>query len=224
MIETSRTTGKILQVGSQRVSSVIYAKAKELLAAGAIGKLNMVSGALGPQLVDGRVELHGAAGCVGGDVRLAAVSGDCAEDSVQRRALFPVAEVEGVWERRGGRLVCAPVQRDALHYGLERADAGHGDGRIALLERWARCADDVMLGLFDYPEGFNLSLRVNFVDGGEESEGFLFAGSEGTMEIDGNTVSVNRVPRERSRGYTIGHVSRGDAEGDSRRVQEEVSA
>src|SRR3984957_18037495 len=32
MIETSRKTGKILQVGSQRVSSVIYAKAKELLA------------------------------------------------------------------------------------------------------------------------------------------------------------------------------------------------
>jgi hypothetical protein len=34
-----------------------------------------------------------------------------------------------------------------------------------------RDVPDVMLGLFDYPEGFNLSLRVNFVDGGEESEG-----------------------------------------------------
>ena len=43
MIETSRKTGRILQVGSQRVSSVIYAKAKEMLAAGAIGKLNVVS-------------------------------------------------------------------------------------------------------------------------------------------------------------------------------------
>src|ERR1700737_3960866 len=31
MIETARTTGRILQVGSQRVSSIIYAKAKELL-------------------------------------------------------------------------------------------------------------------------------------------------------------------------------------------------
>jgi hypothetical protein len=54
-----------------------------------------------------------------------------------------------------------------------------------------------MLGLFDYPEGFNLSLRVNFVDGGEESEGFLFTGSEGTMEIAGNSVSVTRVPRQK---------------------------
>jgi hypothetical protein len=61
-----------------------------------------------------------------------------------------------------------------------------------------------MLGLFDYPEDFNLSLRVNFVDGGEESEGLIFTGSEGTMEIAGNSVSVNRVPREKEPGLMIG--------------------
>jgi hypothetical protein len=66
-----------------------------------------------------------------------------------------------------------------------------------------RDVPDVMLGLFDYNEGFNLSLRVNFVDGGEESEGLVFTGSEGTMEIAGNSVSVNRVPRQKEPGYTI---------------------
>jgi predicted dehydrogenase len=43
MIETAHKSKQIIQVGSQRVSSVIYAKAKELLAAGAIGQLNMVT-------------------------------------------------------------------------------------------------------------------------------------------------------------------------------------
>ena len=43
IIETARTTHRILQVGSQRVSSAIYARAKELLASGAIGQLNAVS-------------------------------------------------------------------------------------------------------------------------------------------------------------------------------------
>ncbi len=66
-----------------------------------------------------------------------------------------------------------------------------------------RDVPDVMLGLFDYQEGFNLSLRVNFVDGGEESEGLIFTGSEGTMEIAGHSVSVNRVPREKAPGYTV---------------------
>jgi hypothetical protein len=62
----------------------------------------------------------------------------------------------------------------------------------------------VMLGLFDYPEGFNLSLRVNFVDGGEENEGLIFTGSEGTMEIAGNSVIVSRTPREKDPGLMIG--------------------
>jgi hypothetical protein len=61
-----------------------------------------------------------------------------------------------------------------------------------------------MLGLFDYPEGFNLSLRVNFVDGGEENEGLIFTGSEGTMEIAGNAVIVSRTPLEKDPGLMIG--------------------
>src|SRR5580704_199516 len=43
MIESAHATNRIIQIGSQRVSSMIYAKAKELLASGAIGQLNMVS-------------------------------------------------------------------------------------------------------------------------------------------------------------------------------------
>jgi predicted dehydrogenase len=66
-----------------------------------------------------------------------------------------------------------------------------------------RDVPDVMLGLFDYREGFNLSLRVNFVDGGEENEGLVFTGSEGTMEIAGNSVSVSRVAREKEPGLSI---------------------
>jgi predicted dehydrogenase len=43
MIEAARSNNRILQVGSQRVSSLVYAKAKELLQSGAIGQLNMVT-------------------------------------------------------------------------------------------------------------------------------------------------------------------------------------
>jgi hypothetical protein len=66
-----------------------------------------------------------------------------------------------------------------------------------------RNVPDVMLALFDYPN-FNLSLRVNFVDGGSESEGLLFSGSEGQMEIGGNGVTVSHTPRQKAPGYTIG--------------------
>src|SRR5207244_13273709 len=56
-----------------------------------------------------------------------------------------------------------------------------------------RDVPDVLLGLFDYPQGFNLALRVDFVGGGPESEGFVFTGSERPLQI-GDGVAVTREP------------------------------
>jgi hypothetical protein len=95
-----------------------------------------------------------------------------------------------------------------LFSGTHFITGAHGPTRAMAtggLRFWkdGRNVPDVMLALFDYPEGFNLSLRVNFVDGGAESEGLTFTGSEGTMEISGNGVTVTRVPREKEPGLTI---------------------
>ena len=42
VVAAQKKTGRILQVGSQRVSSIVYQKAKDLMKAGVIGELNMV--------------------------------------------------------------------------------------------------------------------------------------------------------------------------------------
>ena len=47
MVSAAQKSGRIVQIGSQRVSSVICTKAKELLAQGVIGNLNLVEGSLG---------------------------------------------------------------------------------------------------------------------------------------------------------------------------------
>src|SRR5216110_3916246 len=47
MADAARKAGRIVQIGSQRVSSVICAKAKELIAKGALGDLMLVEGSLG---------------------------------------------------------------------------------------------------------------------------------------------------------------------------------
>ena len=96
-----------------------------------------------------------------------------------------------------------------LFSGTHFITGAHGPTRAMAtggLRFWkdGRDVPDVMLGLFDYPEGFNLSLRVNFVDGGEENEGLIFTGSEGTMEIAGNSVIVSRTPLEKEPGLMIG--------------------
>jgi hypothetical protein len=64
-----------------------------------------------------------------------------------------------------------------------------------------------MIGLYEYPEtaehpAFNLTLRVNFVNGAGETSGFRFVGSEGIMNI-GNGLTLSKTPREVEPGYTI---------------------
>jgi hypothetical protein len=66
-----------------------------------------------------------------------------------------------------------------------------------------RDVDDVMLALFDYPQDFNLSLRVNLIAGGQENESFLFTGSAGTMEIKNGTLTLTRSPQPKDPGYVV---------------------
>ncbi len=203
MIEAARSTGRILQIGSQRVSSVVYAKAKELLAAGAIGQLNMVTA---------RWDRNSAIGAWDYTVPPDASPETCDWPRFLGTAPRIPFKAEHFFQWRKWTAYGSGVAGDLfvhLFSGTHFITGSNGPTRgmaTGGLRFWkdGRDAPDVMLGLFDYREGFNLSLRVNFVDGGEESEGLIFTGSEGTMEIGGNAVSVNRVPREKEPGYTIG--------------------
>jgi predicted dehydrogenase len=202
MIETAHKTGRILQIGSQRVSSVVYAKAKELLAAGAIGQLNMVTA---------RWDRNSTMGAWSYTVPPDASAETCDWPRFLGTAPKIPFNAEHFFQWRKWKAYGTGVAGDLfvhLFSGTHFITGSHGPQRgmaTGGLRFWkdGRDALDVMLGLFDYKEGFNLSLRVNFVDGGEESEGLIFTGSEGTMEIGGNWVSVNRVPREKEPGMTV---------------------
>ena len=203
IINTVRSTNRILQVGSQRVSNVVYAKAKELLASGAIGKLNMVTA---------RWDRNSSIGAWNYTVPLDASPETCDWPRFEGSAPHMPWNPERFFQWRKWHEYGSGVAGDLfvhLFSGTHFITGSHGPTRAMAtggLRFWndGRDAPDVLLALFDYPEGFNLSLHVNFVDGGEESEGFLFTGSEGLMEIAGNTVTVSRTPLEKEPGYTVG--------------------
>ena len=203
MIETAHATKRILQVGSQRVSSVIYAKAKELLAAGAIGQLNMVTA---------RWDRNSTMGAWSYTIPLDASPETCDWPRFLGTAPKIPFNAEHFFQWRKWKAYGSGVAGDLfvhLFSGTHFITGAHGPTRAMAtggLRFWkdGRDVPDVMLALFDYPQGFNLSLRVNFVNGGEDNEGFLFTGSEGTMEIAGGSVIVNRSPREKGPGLTIG--------------------
>ena len=202
MIETARATKRILQIGSQRVSSLLYIKAKELLAAGAIGQLNMVTA---------HWDRNSAIGAWDYTVPLDASPETCDWPRFLGTAPKIPFNAEHFFQWRKWKAYGSGVAGDLfvhLFSGTHFITGSHGPVRgmaTGALRYWkdGRDVPDVMLGLFDYREGFNLSLRVNFVDGGDESEGLVFTGSEGTIEIAGGAVTLNRVPRTKAPGYKI---------------------
>jgi predicted dehydrogenase len=203
MIEASKTTGRILQIGSQRVSSALYIKAKELLAAGAIGKLNMVTA---------HWDRNSSMGAWNYTVPPDASPATCDWPRFLGTAPKIPFNAEHFFQWRKWKAYGSGVAGDLfvhLFSGTHFVTGAHGPTQgmaTGALRYWkdGRDALDVVLGLFDYREGFNLSVRVNFVDGGEESEGLVFTGDEGTLEIGWDGVTVNRVPRETEPGLMIG--------------------
>jgi predicted dehydrogenase len=206
IISAAKSTNRILQVGSQRVSSVIYAKAKELLASGAIGQLNMVTA---------RWDRNSSIGAWNYSVPPDADTTTCDWPRFLGSAPEIPWNAERFFQWRKWSDYSSGVAGDLfvhLFSGTHFITGSKGPTRAMAtggLRFWkdGRNVPDVLLALFDYPQGFNLSLRVNFVDGGDESEGFLFTGSEGTMEIAGQTVTISRAPLEKEPGYTISTFS-----------------
>jgi predicted dehydrogenase len=190
-------------VGSQRVSSMIYCKAKELLASGAIGELNLVTAWW---------DRNSSIGAWNYSVPLDASPETCDWPRFLGTASKIPWNPNHFFQWRKWKAYGSGEAGDLfvhLFSGTHFVTGSHGPRRAMAtggLRYWkdGRDVPDVLLGLFDYPQGFNLSLRVNFVDGGSESEGLILTGSEGTMTIGGDAVAVSHVPRDKEPGYNIG--------------------
>jgi predicted dehydrogenase len=201
LIDAQRRTNRILQVGSQRVSSIVYKKAQQLYRAGAIGKLNLVTAWWDRNSAIGAWEYSIPTDASPQTIDWTRFLGDAPKVAFDPKQFF--------WWR-GWRAYGTGVAGDLfvhLFSGTHFVTGVMGPNRVYAtggLHFWrdGRNYPDVLLGLFDYPEEFNLSLRVNFVNGGEEDEALVFTGSEGTMRI-GRGVTLSRTPREREPGYTI---------------------
>src|SRR5271166_6096224 len=207
MVAAQRKTGRILQVGSQRVSSILYQKARDLYHAGAIGELN---------LVEAWWDRNSAIGAWQYSIPPDATEANIDWDRFLGRAPKRPFEARRLFRWRNYRDYGTGVAGDLfvhLFSGMHFVTGAIGPTRVYAtggLRFWkdGRDVPDVMLGLYDYPKtaqhpAFNLALRVNFVDGGSENSGFRFIGSEGILTID-QGVTVVKTPREIEPGYTIG--------------------
>jgi predicted dehydrogenase len=207
VIEAQKKTGRIFQVGSQRVSSIAYWKAKELVASGAIGEINLVEAWWNRNSAIGAWQYS-----IPPDASPATVDWDRFLGHAPRRAFEPIR----LFRWRNYQDYGTGVAGDLfihLFSGIHLVTSSNGPNRVLAtggLRFWhdGRDVPDVMLGLYDYPKtashpAFNLLLKVNFADGGGDHHSFRFVGSEGALTILGSTVTVSKRPRSKEPGYTI---------------------
>src|ERR1019366_2157044 len=162
IIETARKTNRILQVGSQRVSGLAHKKGQELYKAGAIGQLVAVESWWDRTPFD-----------PGGAFNVT-IPPDASPQTIDwDRWLGSTPKVpfnaEHFLQWRKWKMYGSGVAGDLfvhLFSGLHFVSGAIGPTRAVSMggiRYWkdGRDMPDVLLALFDYPEGFNLHLRVN---------------------------------------------------------------
>jgi len=190
MVKTARSSGRIVQIGSQGVSSVLYAKAKELLDKNIIGELMMVEVAQGRNSPDGAWQYP-----LPPDISPQTVDWDTWQGEVAKRSFDPKIFARWrCWKEYGtgvaGDLMVHLISGMLFMLGLNEAPKRTlATGGIL---RWkdGRNMPDVHAALFDY-DSHAVYVRLNL--GTETHDGYRFLGSKGILEVTGHT--INYLPQ-----------------------------
>jgi len=202
LIEAQKKTGRIFQVGSQYASSLTFLKARDLLAAGTIGSLNMVEAWLDRNSAIGAWQYSIPPDATPQTIDWARYTAITPKRDFDAKRFFRWRNYQDYGTGVAGDLYVH------LLTGLHVVTGSSGPTRVFStggLRYWkdGRDVPDIALALLDYP-GFTFTLRVNFASGGQrESFGVRFVGSEGVMEVGMSSVTLSRKPREAGPGYTI---------------------
>ena len=186
----------VFQVGSQGMSSLGNEKAQELLAAGAIGTLNYAEGFWARNSPWGAWQYD-----IPADASDKTVDWKTFQHNLTDRPFDPKRFFRWRCYKDYGTGVSGDLfvhLFSSLHYitnsiGPTKVMATGG------LRYWkdGREVPDILLGMFDYPEtpqhpAFNLSLRVNFVDGTADNTYLRMVGNEGSLIVEWDKVTLTR--------------------------------
>jgi predicted dehydrogenase len=201
-IKAQQETKAVFQVGSQRVSSIAFKKAKELYQAGAIGQINAIEASFNRQSALGAWQYT---------IPLDASPKTVAWDKFQAKQKTKLPyDSKRFFRWRNYREYGTGVAGDLFVHllsGIHFITDSKGPDKIYSIGELAYWKDgrnvpDVMTAVIKYPDckehpAFEVSLRVNFMSGDGEHSATRITGSEGVMDIsdeNGFTIRNNKMP------------------------------
>lgn len=187
IIAAANKSGRIVQVGSQGVSSAAQQKAREIIASGRLGQITMV------RATNHRNSASGA--------WIYPIPSDASEDTVNwdmfqgNKKKIPFSP-ERFFRWRCYQDYSGGIATDlyvhlvtTIHY-IMNAQAPETVMAMGQIYRWKESRDvpDTINGLVQYPEGFVVNLSATFNNEAVNERGFQIMGTEGTLEIGGKGV------------------------------------
>jgi len=189
MVDAVKKSGRILQVGSQRVSSQICAKAKEMLAQGMLGDLTLVEGWLGRNEPTGAWEYPPPP-----DLSLQTLDWDTWQNDVPKRALDPnIFARWRCWKEYGtgvaGDLLVHLISGMQFMLGLNEPPKQAMS--VGGIRRWkdGRNMPDVHATIYYYSGDLPVYMRLNL--GTEMPEQYRIQGSKGILEVAGDKLTFS---------------------------------
>jgi len=187
MVDAVKKSGRILQVGSQRVSSQICAKAKEMLAQGVLGEMTLIEGWLGRNDPTGAWEYPPPP-----DLSLRTLDWDTWQNDVPKRPLDGnIFARWRCWKEYGtgvaGDLLVHLISGMMFMTGINEPPKQAAS--VGGIRRWkdGRNMPDVHATVYYYRDDLPVYMRLNL--GTEMPEQYRFQGSKGVLEVSGNRLT-----------------------------------
>jgi len=205
VIATQKKTGRVFQVGSQRVSSIVTDKTQEIFESKTIGELIMVETWMDRHSANGAWQYSIPTDANAGTVDWENFLGDAPKRPFDPVRFFRWRNYQDYGTGVAGDLFVH------LFSALHAVTSSKGPNRILAtggLRYWkdGRDVPDVILGIYDYPQtpqhpAFNLQMRVNFVDGSECGQGLRLIGTDGVIDFGWDSVKVKHHKISNEPGY-----------------------
>ncbi len=211
VIAAQKETKSVFQVGSQFASSIVMDKLRDMIAAGAIGKVNVV---------EARYNRNSSLGAWQYTLPLDASPETVDWDRFLGHAPKRPFDATRFFRWRNYQDYGTAVAGDLFVHlltGIHHATGAIGPNKVAAmggLRYWddGRDVYDVILSLLDYPKTeahpeFTVSLQCDFEDGGGDATLFRFVGDEGVISTDLASLKLERVgiswptPEQELKGY-----------------------
>jgi predicted dehydrogenase len=203
MMDAIQSNKRIFQVGSQRVSSILYQKAAEIYASGRLGEVHSI---------EGHTDRNSPSGAwvypIAPDATPQTIDWDTFLHDAPPHAFDPVRFFrwrcftdygEGV----GGDLFVHLLSGIQFVSGMNTAPSrAYSTGNLSHFKD-GRDFPDMMSTLYDYPDvTVSLHCNQNNAAAGDQT---IFYGKEATMTISGNTLTVApQDTRPQPEGYSVG--------------------